>query len=50
MLIYIIIYLAISVFFDIIFGGIKIYDAIVIGTGAGGSTVVKDLSQQEKIS
>ena len=29
-------------------GGIKIYDAIVIGTGAGGSTVAKDLSQQEK--
>ena len=29
-------------------GGIKIYDAIVIGTGAGGATVAKDLSQQEK--
>ena len=26
-------------------GGIKIYDVIVIGTGAGGATVAKDLSQ-----
>lgn len=28
----------------ILSGGIEIYDAIVIGTGAGGSTVAKDLS------
>ena len=29
-------------------GGIKIYDVIVIGTGAGGATVAKDLSQNGK--
>lgn len=28
----------------IFFGGIEIYDVIVIGTGAGGATVAKDLS------
>ena len=28
----------------IIFGGVKIYDVIVIGTGAGGATVAKDLA------
>lgn len=28
----------------IFFGGIKIYDVIVIGSGAGGSTVAKDLA------
>ncbi len=28
----------------ILFGGIEIYDVIVIGTGAGGATVAKDLS------
>jgi hypothetical protein len=31
-----------------IFGGVYIYDVIVIGTGAGGATVAKDLSQYGK--
>lgn len=30
----------------IFFGGMNIYDVIVIGTGAGGATVAKDLSQE----
>jgi choline dehydrogenase-like flavoprotein len=32
----------------LIFGGILIYDVIVIGTGAGGATVAKDLAQSER--
>ncbi len=32
----------------LIFGGILIYDVIVIGTGAGGATVAKDLAQNER--
>lgn len=32
----------------IFFGGVKIYDVIVIGTGAGGATVAKDLAQNSK--
>ena len=29
-------------------GGLKIYDVIVIGTGAGGATVAKDLCFKER--
>ena len=32
----------------LIFGGIHIYDVIIIGTGAGGATVAKDLAQSER--